>query len=360
MEENKNSDQQTIIAVDAMGGDYAPDEIVKGVAAATLDSSVQVAIIGVESQIRNILQKTDHHAGQIRICHTDEWITNEDNPREVIRKKANASMILGAQMVGAGDAHGMVSAGNTGAYVLAASMYIPRIEGVRKVAIATVYPTRNVRHRRDIFALLLDVGANIHCSVENLVQFAIMGQVYASDIKGVTDPTVALLNIGKEPYKGGKMLSTVHKVLDELPNVNFVGNIEATDVLTGLADVVVTEGYVGNIVMKTVEGLAETASQLGKYAFKHSLLGKLGLIALSGKIRELKKLTDYSEYGGAPLLGFKEIVIKAHGRSKAKAISNAIKLAAKSHRDRICLRMEMELAHFSQSIENVDLFDTSE
>ena len=340
------TDKNTVIAVDVMGGDNAPDEIVKGAAIATLESPGKVILVGDETKINSILSAESYNSAQIEIIHTSEAITMEDMPREAIRRKPNASMIIAAKLCAEGRAQGVVSAGNTGAYVLSSSLNIPRIVGVRKTAIATVYPTRNAQNRRDRFALLLDVGANIHCSAKDMVQFALMGKIYASDIKGIQDPTVALLNIGKESYKGGELLSSVYKILDKLPEVNFIGNIEGNEVMLGLSDVVVTEGYVGNIVTKTMEGIAEMASNLGRYAFKHRFLWRLGLIALSSGIKQLKRSTDYSEYGGAPLLGFKEIVIKAHGRSEAKAITNAIKLAAKSQRDNVCGRIEKEISEF--------------
>jgi glycerol-3-phosphate acyltransferase PlsX len=305
-----------------------------------------VILVGDENKIGDILADVEYNPEQMKIVHTEEVITMEDMPREAVRRKPKASMIIAAQLCASGEAQGLVSAGNTGAYVLASSLNIPRIVGVRKTAIATVYPTRNVQKRRDHFALLLDIGANIHCSVEDMVQFALMGKIYASDIKGIDNPTVALLNVGKESYKGGELLSRVYRILNDLPGVNFIGNIEGNEVMLGLADVVVTEGYVGNIVTKTLEGIAEMMSHLGRYAFKRRFSWRLGLIALSSGIKQIKSLTDYSEYGGAPLLGFKEIVIKAHGRSKAKAITNAIKLAAKSHRDNVCGRIEKEIADF--------------
>lgn len=340
------TEKNIVIAVDAMGGDNAPNAIVQGAAVATLESPGKVILVGNEEKITDILSRETYDSERLEIVHTDEIIDMTDMPRDAVRRKSNASMIVAVKLCAEGRAHGVVSAGNTGAYVLASSLHIPRIVGVRKTAIATVYPTRNVQKREDHFALLLDVGANIHCSVDDMVQFALMGKIYASDIKGIEDPTVALLNIGKESYKGGDLLSTVYRILSNLPGVNFIGNIEGNEVMLGMSDVVVTEGYVGNIVTKMMEGMAETASHLGRYAFKHRLLWRLGLIALSGGIRRLKRSTDYSEYGGAPLLGFKEIVIKAHGRSGAKAITNAIKLAAKSHRDNICGRIEREIAEF--------------
>ncbi|HCK99023.1 MAG TPA: phosphate acyltransferase PlsX [Candidatus Marinimicrobia bacterium] len=342
----------TIIAVDAMGGDYAPDEIVMGAAVASLESPTNIILVGDEAKIKAVLEKTDYRQDRIEILHTDQIVTMKDTPSEAVRKNPKSSLVMAAKLCGRGKAHGMISAGNTGAYVLSAVKYIPRIKGVRKTAIATVYPTRNIQKRADNFALLLDVGANIHCSKEEMVQFALMGKIYASDVKGIENPTVALLNIGKEPYKGGAMLSGTFSILESIPNLNFIGNIEGNDVMKGLADVVVTEGYVGNIVMKTMEGIAEIANHLGRYAFKHRFLWRLGLIALSGGIRQMKQLTDYSEYGGAPLLGFREIVIKAHGRSKAKAITNAIKLAAKTHRDNVCGLIEKEIQQMKSQFGN--------
>lgn len=346
---NLNDDLlNTVIAVDAMGGDFAPDEAVRGAARATMETSINTILVGDKSKISAILEKVEHHPQQIEIIHSDQCILNNDAPKLVLSQKPRASMLIASQLCGYGQSDGMVSAGNTGAYILSAAKYIPRIQGVHKTAIATVYPTRNEQGRKDPFALLLDIGANVHCSAEDLVQFAIMGKIYASDIKGVKDPTVALLNIGKEAHKGGDMLARAYELLKLQNHLNFIGNIEGNEILKGLADVIVTEGYVGNIVMKTVEGVAETLSCLGRDAFKRRFVWMIGLIALSSGIKQLKQVTDYSEYGGAPLLGFRKIVIKAHGRSRAKAITNAIKVAAKTCRDNVCEKMAVEIAQYEQ------------
>jgi len=338
----------TIIAVDAMGGDFAPEEIVLGTARATIETSINTILVGDKPKILAILDKADHNPQQIEIIHTEQFVLNNDDPKTVVRQKPRASMLIAARLCGYGQADGMVSAGNTGAYILSAALNILRIDEVHKTAIATVYPTRNEQGRKDSFALLLDIGANVHCSAEDLVQFAIMGKIYASDIKGVKDPTVALLNIGKEAHKGGDMLTRAYAMLKSQKSLNFIGNIEGNEILRGLADVVVTEGYVGNIVTKTVEGIAETLSGLGRDAFKRRFLWMLGLLALSSGIKQLKEVTDYSEYGGAPLLGFRKIVIKAHGRSRAKAITNAIKVAAKTCRDNVCDTMAREIAQYKK------------
>lgn len=340
----------TVIAVDAMGGDYAPEEIVRGAADASLNTTIHILLVGEPSLINQHLSKIEYNPKQIEIIPTDQWISNDDPPKEAIIHKPRASMLVASRLCGEGRAHGLVSAGNTGAYILSALKYIPRLPGIHKTAIAAVYPTQNAQKRNDPFALLLDVGANIHCSAEDMVKFAIMGKIYASDIKGVPDPTIALLNMGKESHKGGDILTRVYELLSKLPEINFIGNVEGNEIMKGLADVIVTEGYVGNIVMKTIEGIAETLQHLGKYAFKHRFMWMLGLIALSSGIRQLKQVTDYSEYGGAPILGFREIVIKAHGRSRAKAISNAIKVAAKTHRDGICHKMAAAISKFDLAL----------
>lgn len=348
-EKQHSSSPPTVIAVDAMGGDFAPGEVVRGAALVSLTTTIHTLLVGDPDQIKPCLQETEHNPAQIEIIPTDQWITNEDHPREAIAQKPRASMLIAAELCGKGQAHGLVSAGNTGAYILSVAKHIPRLPGIHKTAIAAVYPTQNAQQRRDPFALLLDVGANVHCSVDDLVKFALMGKIYASDVKGVENPSIALLNMGKESHKGGDILTRTYAELERLEDLNFIGNIEGNEIMKGLADVVITEGYVGNIVMKTVEGIAETLQHLGRYAFKRRFVWMLGLIALSSGIRQLKQITDYSEYGGAPLLGFKEIVIKAHGRSKAKAISNAIKVAAKTHRDGVCAKIAAEVTKFDQT-----------
>lgn len=336
--------QDTIIAVDAMGGDNAPNEIIKGVAKTTVDTNIKILLTGNEKTINNILSKTNHNKDQIQIIHTDEFITNDESPRQSIKKKPKSSMLIATELCGKGEAHGIVSAGNTGAYILAAVKNIDRIHGVNKTAIASVYPTRNKQKHNDIFSLMLDVGANNVCSAEDLVQFALMGKIYSSDIKGINNPTVALLNNGRESHKGGEIMSKTYSILEALDSINFIGNIEGNDIMQGLADVVVTNGFVGNIVVKTIEGISDTLLQLGKYASKKNLLWMFGMMALSGGIKQLKAVTDYAEYGGAPILGFKKIVIKAHGKSNALAISNAIKVAAKTYRDDVCKNIEEQIS----------------
>ncbi len=356
---NNLDDKQpsAVIAVDAMGGDFAPDEVVLGAARASVETPIKIILVGDQSKIEPILEQTEHNPQQLEIVHTDQYIINDDKPKFILSKKPRASMLIASQLCGTDQAHGIVSAGNTGAYILSAIKYIPRIEGVHKTAIASAYPTRNEQGRSDPFALLLDVGANVHCTAEDLVQFAIMGKIYASAVKSIENPTVGLLNIGKEPYKGGDTLAEAFDMLNSIQNMKFIGNVEGNEILKGIADIIVTEGYVGNIVMKTIEGFGETISHIGRYAFKHRFIWMLGLLALSSGIKQLKKVADYSEYGGAPLLGFRKIVIKAHGRSRAKAITNAIIVAAKTHHDNVCEKMAREIAQYEKQFQRKNVMN---
>lgn len=324
------------VALDAMGGDHAPREIVAGALEAMRSHPVKIVFVGDRQAIEEHIQNQDSGIGDYEILHTPQVISMEESPKDAIEQKPDASITLAAQLVGEGKADALVSAGSTGSVVLSAAKYIPRIYGVRRTAIATVYPTLNENKRQDNLALMVDVGANVRCSAEELVQFAIMGSVYVADIRGITDPKVALLNIGEEATKGGEKMQEAYRLLEKVPGMSFSGNIEGKDILRGIVDVIVTEGFVGNIVVKTLEGAAKTISQLGKMAFKARLGWKVGLFFLRKGLAILREVTDYTEYGGAPLLGFDKIVIIAHGRSNAKAVANAIKLASKCVRDDVC------------------------
>jgi len=334
------------IAIDAMGGDDAPNAIVKGVSKIIKDSPIQVLMFGDENEINPLMEKYKISTDQVQVIHCEDYIGMDESPKLAIEKKPEASILRAAQAVAGGKADALVSAGSTGSVVLAAAKNIPRIMGVRRTAIATVYPTMNELGRDDRLALILDVGANVHSSAEELVQFAIMGAAYVSDIRGIKDPSTALLNIGEESTKGGEIMQDAYKMLETTSGINFVGNIEGKDLLRGTVDVVVTEGFVGNIVIKTLEGAAQTLSNLGKMAFKAKIVWRIGMIMLRKGLSMLKEVTDYSEYGGAPLLGFEKIVIISHGRSNAKAIANAIKLASKCVKDDVCGQITKNIREF--------------
>jgi len=337
----------TKIALDAMGGDHAPGEIIRGAVRATeLYPNLEIALIGNQTVIENELIKTHSHF-PFEIIHTDQWVAMDEDPKEAITNKPKASINLGAELVSNNLVDGLVSAGNTGATILAAARYIPVIEGIERTALATVYPTAKFEKHKSGFALMLDVGATLKCSAKQLVHFAFMGSFYLSEVMAIPQPKIGLLNIGEEKTKGGDILKHTYELLAKADELNFIGNIEGKDIPKGIADVVVTEGFLGNVVLKMLEGVAEVVKETGKYAFKKKLTWKIAMALLSPGIRKLKRRTDYTEYGGAPILGFKKLAIKAHGRSNAKAIANAIRVAAESSQQDICNKIEDSIGRFN-------------
>lgn len=319
-----------IIAIDAMGGDYAPQEIVKGaVQALQKEPQLRVVLIGNEDAIRRELA-INNYEKEVAIIHTDEFITMDDSPKKALSDKPNASINIALKLLNDGKADALVSAGNTGATVLGCAKNLHMIEGLERSALAAIYPTAKFKPGTRGFALMLDVGATIHCTAKQLCHFAFMGRYYVSQILGVENPRIGLLNNGEEESKGGPVLSQAYKLLKNEKELNFIGNVEGKDVPKGEVDIVITEGFVGNIVLKLLEGVGEVVRDMGKYAFKKKLVWKIGLAFLAKGVKRLKQKTDYSEYGGAPILGFNKLVIKSHGRSNAKAIMNATLAALRS------------------------------
>ena len=335
-----------VIAVDAMGGDFAPDEIVKGVARASLATSIECLLVGDERRIQEVLDTVSYNPEQLSIHHASETIGMSESPKEALRAKRDASIAVGAALVAAGRAEALVSAGNTGACILACAREFRTIKGIRKTALASVYPRQTEYAGQDQLALILDVGATIRCDAIDLVQFGVMGTAYARGVSKVAEPRVGLLNIGAEEFKGGDVLTEAHRRLKALPGIHFIGNIEGNDVAKGRADVIVCEGLLGNVVLKLIEGVAEVVTDVASTAVKRRLVWRLGMALLSRGIREVAHLTDYAKYGGAPLLGFEHIFIKAHGRSTAQAIENAVKVAAKAVRDKVA----EQIAHGIEAI----------
>ncbi len=332
------------IAVDAMGGDFAPEEVVRGVAQASLETDIQMVLVGDSEKIQALLDAGPYNPERISVRHCSSAIGMAEDPREGLRAKRDASIVVAARMVAAGEADAMVTAGNTGACVLAAAKHFKLIRGVRKAALASVFPRQTEYPGQDIFGLLLDVGATVRCDAIELTQFAVMGSAYARRISKVPSPRVGLLNMGTEENKGGEVLVEAYRRLKALPVINFVGNVEGNDVATGKADVIVCEGLLGNVVLKLIEGIGEVATTLAAHAAQDNWRWRLGLAMLSSGISRMRDLTDFRTYGGAPILGFESICIKAHGRSTAPAIRNAIKVAAKAVRDRIAPEIAEMLA----------------
>ena len=274
----------------------------------------------------------------------------EQSPRAALQAMPNCSVLVASRLVAEGEADALVSAGHTGATILAAAETIQRTPGIRRAALASVYPTEQ-RHgpRGDPFALMLDVGATLTASADDLVAFAIMGAAYSSIISEIPNPRVALLSNGTEPNKGTKVIVEAHRRLAESA-LDFVGNVEGLDIPRGTVDVVVCNGFLGNVVLKMLEGVSEVVRDIAKQASARRLQWKRGLSMLGGGIQELRRLTDWKVYGGAPLLGFEKTIIKAHGRSEARAIRNAVKVAAKAVRGDLIGRIrdgasQLELEH---------------
>jgi phosphate acyltransferase len=304
------------IAIDAMGGDHAPKEIVIGaMKAVEAFSDIHITLVGDETKIKEYLTNQE----RITILHTSEVILGTDEPVRAVRRKKTASMVLAAQQVADGNADACISAGNTGALMAAGLFVVGRIEGIDRPALTPTLPTIGGEG-----FLLLDVGANVDAKPEHLLQYAIMGSIYSEKVRGIAKPRVGLLNIGTEEKKGTDLTKQAFELLKNA-NVNFVGNVEARDLLDGAADVVVTDGFTGNMVLKTVEGTALSMFKMLKTTLMSSLKSKLAAAVLKPEFKVLKNTLDYSEYGGAGLFGLKAPVIKAHGSSNGQAIFSAIR-----------------------------------
>ncbi len=323
------------IAVDAMGGDFAPEAAVEGVASVSLNTDIQCILVGNERRIQKILESVPYNPENINIVHASDVIGMAEDPHEALRRRRDASLLVACRLVEQGRAAAAISAGNTGAAVLACARHFPMIPGIRKAALASVYPRQIEYPGQDYLALVLDVGATVRCDASELVQFALMGSAYARRVSKVAAPRVGLLNMGREETKGGTVLAEAHRRLRTLSGINFVGNVEGHELATGRADVIVCEGLLGNVVLKLLEGLAEVVVDLTAAAGQRSWRWRAGLALLSSDVGRLRELTNYASYGGAPILGFEHVFIKAHGRSTGQAIANAIKVAAKAARDRV-------------------------
>lgn len=307
------------IAIDAMGGDHAPKEIILGTNKALAEMpDLEVLIYGDEKQIAPLLTANS----RAKVIHTDEVILGTDEPVRAVRRKKNASMVMMAQAVADGEAVACVSAGNTGALMAAGLFVVGRIDGIQRPALAPTLPTVEGKG-----FVMLDLGANVDAKPEHLLQYAIMGSIYAEKVRGIARPRVGLLNIGTEEKKGNDLTKEAFVLLKQQEGLHFVGNVESRDLLNGVADVVVTDGFTGNMVLKTIEGTALSVFSMLKTALTSSLKAKLGAGLLKNELYSLKDQMDYTEYGGAGLFGLKAPVIKAHGSSNAHAFYNALKQA---------------------------------
>lgn len=310
------------IVLDAMGGDNAPGEVVKGAVLAAREYGIEVVLVGREDVIRAELLQHDTTGLKLPIVNASEVIEMTEHPAQAVKAKPDSSVVVGLKLVSNGEANAFVSAGHSGATMAAATLGNPgRIRGVKRPALATVFPTGKGP------ALVLDVGANTEVKPEYLVQFAQMGSIYFDKVYGRRNPKVALLSNGEEENKGTALLQETYQLLKQTPGLNFVGNVEGKEVVKGEADVVVTDGFTGNVFLKTAEGVASYVQTLIKQELTSNIFNTLLAAGLKPAFNKVKNRMDYEEYGGAPLLGVNGVVIITHGRIKAKGIKNSIRVA---------------------------------
>lgn len=315
------------IAIDAMGGDDAPATIVEGALTAARSLGIGVLLAGPRDRIEAELARHPGAADvDVGLIDAPEFVAMSEPPISALRRKPRASIRLAAEAVARGEASALFSAGNTGATVMAAHAALGMIPGVDRPALATIVPTRPAGAARPGRAVLLDVGANVECRAHHLVQFALMGTVYARLAFGLAEPTVGLLSIGEEETKGNDLIRDAHQLF-KATGLRFVGNVEARDVYTGQADVIVCDGFTGNIALKISEGLVELVEQLLREELSTTVRTRVGYLLARRSFRRFRKRVDYSEYGGAPLLGVAGACVVGHGRSSAKAVRNAVAMA---------------------------------
>ncbi len=308
------------IIIDVMGGDKAPEEIIEGCVQAVNKLNINLVLVGKEKIIKQELRKYDYLKNKISIINAEQVIENEESPTKAIRTKKDSSMVVGLKMLKKGLGDAFVSAGNTGALLTGSLLLVGRIKGVDRPALTPVIPTDKGA------ALLIDAGANTNCKPINLLQFAIMGSAYMEKVIGVNFPKIGLVNVGVEEEKGNDLTKASYKLLKS-SNTNFIGNIEARSIPEGLADIIVCDGSVGNIILKLMEGVGITFYNNIKNIFKRNILSLFAALLLKKGLTNFKKKIDYTEYGGAPFLGINGIVIKSHGSSEAKQFYYAIKQA---------------------------------
>ena len=307
------------IIVDAFGGDNAPLEILKGCAQAVEGLDLDIVLTGHEDEIRRVAKENNISLSRMEIIDSPDVITMEDHAGEIMKSKNNCSMAEGLRRLAADEGDAFISAGNSGALVVGATLIVKRIKGIKRVAFAPIMP------KDQGCFMLIDSGANVECKADMLRQFGVMGSIYMQKVMNIKNPRVALANIGTEEHKGGELQHEAFAMLKN-SNINFVGNIEARDIPLDAGDVIVADGFTGNVILKTFEGVALMLMGKVKTIFTKSLINKLAAAIVLKDIKLLKKTMDYNEYGGAPLMGCAKPVFKAHGSAKAKTFYNALRL----------------------------------
>ncbi len=328
------------IAVDAMGGDNAPKAEVDGAIRAARALPVKIILVGKQDVLaRELAQHEDVGQLTIDIQHASEQVTMDDTAAKAVRTKRDSSIRVAARLVRDGVAHGVVSAGNTGAVMATVKMVQGMIPGVDRPALASAFPTL-----KGTPVVVVDVGANVDCSPRMLAQFAVMGDIYSRVIFHTHRPRVGLLSIGEEEHKGNELTRAATPLLKSLP-IHFIGNVEGRDIYTGETDVIVCDGFIGNVALKVSEGLVDMIYQMLRQSLEATITRKIGYVLARTAFHDFKKRVDYSEYGGVPLLGVKGVCIITHGRSNANAIKNAIRVAAGFASGKVNERIEAELAN---------------
>ena len=312
--------EKVVIALDAMGGDYAPEQTVNGaVEAVNSSDEIRVILVGKQDMIAKELEKYEYAKKDIEVVHASEIIDMGDVPTVAIKDKKDSSLVVAMRLVREGKADALVSAGSTGAVLVGGQLVVGRLKGIKRPPLAPFIPTTKG------FSLLIDCGANVDARPEHLVQFAQMGSIYYENVMGKKNPTVALLNIGTEEEKGNQLVKDTKPLMKECKNINYIGSVEARELVSGAADVIVCEAFVGNVVLKFFEGLALTLFGSLKEGLMSSTRTKLGALLVKPALKGLKNQFDTSSQGGAPLLGLKGLVVKAHGNSSSKEIEIALK-----------------------------------
>lgn len=312
------------IVIDAMGGHHGPETVVQGVAQASITTEIDCLLVGDERRIQAVLDTVPYNADRIEVVHCPGAVGGKDT-----------SLIAGLQAVAAGRADAMVSAGSTRASVLGVAQHFMLLPGVRRAALASVFPRQIEYPGQDPLALLVDVGATVHCQAVELTQFALMGAAYARRVSKLASPRIGLLNMGREDSMGGEVLVEAFRSLRGLTGLHFVGNVEGHELVRGKADVIVCDGFTGNVVRKLLAGFGEVMGEVTKAVGEQKSMWRAGLKLPAPELDRVRALAEYAHYGGSPILGFRQLFITCHSRASARAIANAVKVAAKAVRDRV-------------------------
>lgn len=334
------------IVLDALGGDYAPESAVAGAVAAAREYGTEIVLVGQEDRVRAELGKHDTAGLSLPVVDAPEVIGMDEHPAMAVRRKKDSSIVVGMRLVRDGQADAFVSAGHTGACMAAALFILGRLPGVERAPLATAFP-----NKRGGFFILTDIGANTDCHPDYLLQFATMASIYAERVFGLTNPRVALLANGEEDNKGDKLVQETHALLRKAPGLNFVGNVEPKEMVAGAADVVVADGFPGNLTMKTAEAIADMIMGMLREELTRTLPTKVLAALLRPAFRRVRTRLDYSEYGGALLLGLKGTVVIAHGRSNARAVQSAIRVARQAVAERAVEAIAQTLGGFQAPAE---------